>query len=413
MAKNKTHESVTVLVALWQIGVLWAKNFSRQATPFNPNAPKTKDLIESINRHGIQDDRPVVVVKATEDEVNEMVAERQTILQNMLAIFQDKPTKENEHALKVRQHLWLDEKGLVRRPLYRVVSGNTRVSATPFALVKRAIEDGTFEYERVIGEPKWAAKIYDSLTQSELVQLQALENELNKTGTTEPSIEDKYLNVLTMVGLGCSESDVRKIYKDGTGRRLYYAAVLTNRFPGLQFRERFLSSDESFMFNLSKIHHSDDRPVVVRTDKDLLEKENTKLLAAGSPLWNPMTEADVFEWMEAKMGRRATEGAKKGPSKMLDKTKIQNVAANSPNAIVKAAMSAVSSGDMSSIEAVMPLTDGINALTRIGPNTVLFAALSHLSALSEEDRNEAIDVFSKNVSAYQIPSTKESTVSVE
>lgn len=412
MAKNKTHESVTVLIALWQIGVLWAKNFSRQATPFNPNGAKTKELIDSINRHGIQDDRPIVVVNASPDEVNEMVAERQMILQNLLAVYQDKPTRENEHALKVRQYLWLDEKGQVRKPLYRVVSGNTRVSSTPFAMVQRAIDAGSFEYESTIGEPQWAAKIYPSLSQSELVNLQALENELNKTGTLEPSIEDKYLNVLTMVGLGATESDVRKIYKDGTGRRLYYAALLTNRFPNLNLRERFLSNDPTFMFSLSKVHHSDDLPVVIRTHKDSLEKQNVKLLASGSPLLTPMTEADVFDWMEMKMGRRETGGTNV-PSKALDKKKISAVAENSPNKLVKASFEAVQSGNMEAIEAIMPLTEGVNALAAIGPNALLYAALNHLAALSPENRLEAIEKWSMAVSAYKVAPVAEVPVSVE
>lgn len=407
MSKNKTHESVTVLVPLWMMGVLWSRNYSRLNTPFNPTAPTTKDLIQSIADHGIQDDRPVVLVKATKDEIKEMVADRQQILANLLALYQDKPTKENEHALKVREYLWLDEKRKIREPLYRVVSGNTRISATPFAMVKVAMEQGDLRYEESIGEPKWAAKIYDSLTKEELVQMQALENELNKTGTLDPSLRDKYLNALEMVGLGASEADCRRIYKQGKGRSLYYASVLTNRFPGLKFKERFLSDDPAFMFNLSKIHHSDDRLVVVRTNKELLDKENTKQTAAGQPLYEPMTEADVFEWMELKMGRKTVEGEVKAPTKALDKKKVANVADNSPNEVVKAAMEAVRTGDMSHIEAVMPLTEGVNALKKIGPHVILFGLLNHLAALEGERRENGILALSKTLSAPEFKIAEE------
>lgn len=403
MSKEKSHESVTVMIPFWMMGVLWSKNFSRLNSPFDPSAPKTKELIESIATHGIQDDRPVVVVKATKDEVAEMVADRQTILANLQAIYQDKPTKENEHALKVRQYEWLDEKRNVRKPVYRVVSGNTRVSCTPFALTKRAIEDGTFSYEKVLGETRWAAKVYETLSREELVKMQALENELNKTGTADPSQRDKYLNVLEMVSLGSGESDCRKIYKDGTGRRLFYAAVLTNRFPALKLKERILSDDPTFMFNLSKLHHSDDRPVITRTNKELLEKENAKLQAAGGQLLTEMTEADVFEWMEMKMGRKAAATPATEATKALDKKKVANVADNSPNAVVKASMEAVRTGNMEHVEKIMPLTDGVNALVKIGAHTLLFGLLGHIAALSPEDRESAIADCSQAVGKYKLP----------
>lgn len=403
MSKEKSHESVTVLLPLWTMGVLWSKNFSRLNSPFDPTSPKTRELIESIATHGIQDDRPVVVVKATKDEVAEMVADRQTILANLLAIYQDKPTKENEHALKVRQYLWLDDKQNIRKPTYRVVSGNTRVSCTPFALTKRAIEDGTFAYESVIGETKWAAKVYETLSREELVKMQALENELNKTGTADPSQRDKYLNVLEMVSLGASEADCRKIYKDGTGRRLYYAAIITNRFPSLKLKERILSDDPTFCFNLSKLHHSDDRPVITRTNKELLDKENAKLQAAGGQLLTAMTEADVFEWMEMKMGRKTVDAPVAETTKALDKKKVALVADNSPNAVVKASMEAVRTGNMEHIERIMPLTVGVNALTKIGPHTILFALLGHIAALSPEDRESAIADCSQAVGKYKLP----------
>lgn len=403
MSKEKSQEAASFLVPYWMCGVLWSKNFSRLNSPFNPNDPKTKELIDSIATHGIRDDRMIVVVKATKDEVNEMVADRQTILANLLAIYQDKPTKENEHALKARKFLWCDEKDQVRRPLYRVASGNTRISATPFAMVKRAIAEDSFAYETVIGEPKWSAKIHDSMSREELVMMQALENELNKTGTADPTQRDKYLNVLEWVSLGAGESDCRKVYKDGTGRRLYYAAVLTNRFPALKLRERILSDDPTFCFNLSKLHHSDDRPVITRTNKELLEKENVKLQAAGGQLLTEMTEADVFEWMEMKMGRKASETPAAESTKALDKKKVANVAENSPNAVVKASMEAVRTGNMEHIERIMPLTDGVNALSKIGAHTILFALLGHIADLSPEDRESAIADCSKVVSKYKIP----------
>ncbi len=403
MSKEKSQEAASFLVPYWMCGVLWSKNFSRLNSPFNPNDPKTKELIDSIATHGIRDDRMIVVVKATKDEVNEMVADRQTILANLLAIYQDKPTKENEHALKSRKYLWCDEKDQVRRPLYRVASGNTRISATPFAMAKRAIAEDSFAYETVIGEPKWSAKIHDSMSREELVMMQALENELNKTGTADPTQRDKYLNVLEWVSLGAGESDCRKVYKDGTGRRLYYAAVLTNRFPALKLKERILSDDPTFCFNLSKLHHSDDRPVITRTNKELLEKENVKLQAAGGQLLTEMTEADVFEWMEMKMGRKVSETPAAESTKALDKKKVANVAENSPNAVVKASMEAVRTGNMEHIERIMPLTDGVNALTKIGAHTILFALLGHIAALSPEDRESAIADCSKAVGKYKLP----------
>lgn len=412
MSKEKTHDPVAVLVPYWQCGVLWSKNFSRLNSPFNPNDSKTKELIDSIATHGIRDDRMVVLVKATKDEVNEMVADRQTILANLLAIYQDKPTKENEHALKVRKFLWCDEKDQVRRPLYRVASGNTRISATPFAMTKRAIAEDSFAYETVIGEPRWSAKIHDSMSREELVMMQALENELNKTGTADPTQRDKYLNVLEWVSLGAGESDCRKVYKDGTGRRLYYAAVLTNRFPALKLKERILSDDPTFCFNLSKLHHSDDRPVITRTNKELLEKENVKLQAAGGALLTEMTEADVFEWMEMKMGRKVSDTPAVESTKALDKKKVANVADNSPNAVVKASMEAVRTGNMEHIERIMPLTDGVNALSKIGAHTKLFAVLGHIADLSPEDRESAIAECSKVVSKFKIPAAvpQEATV---
>lgn len=410
--KNQSEpRAASVFLNLWQIAVFWDLNFSRLASKFDPDATKTKDLRMSLSRHGVLKDKVLYVIPISADLAKQWVAEMQQKLVNLEALFNAAQTPENEHALKVTRYLFCDEEGKVKTPEYRVIAGHNRVLATPYAMIDRALENQSFEYESFIGQVEWPCIIEPGdMSVAQIAIRQALENEVNVLGVNETSIEDKFLNVCIMVENGATESQARSSYKDGTGRKLFWAATLNSLFPALEIKSRVagkLSENSQTNFSVSKIDLKEGRLVHVQTDPDLLAKENLSRQAEGKEPLPPMGEAEVFAWMERLMKRGGGVTVTVNQPKRMSDDQVAAGAKTHSNMVVRATMKAVKEGKTESLEPIVRVNDAVNAVVTIGPSETLGAALTHLAALGDTpERLECINRISSLVSEYQIPATQ-------
>lgn len=409
------HRQVSVAVPFWQIAWFAALNFSRQADPIKMDSPKMKELTQSLKTHGFIMDRSVHIVKITPELADEEVKRRTGLIARLRELHKVTPTPTSEYNLAMFEFLYCDKDGAVRTPQYRGFTGHCRAEAYPIAMAQRAEMMESKDFDAVTNGAEFPAILYQDISELELVEMQAIENQLNITGVNVPTPEDCYFNVRKAVEYGAPQDWARDTYKAGTGRKYWYLAKVDNAYPALDIGGRILDKDSATRWwSLAKFTHQNMREVYVRSDKDLLAEENLKRQGKGQPDWSPMNEQDITFYFETLMGRGGVPVPP--PVKMLEKKTVEGMSTGHRNQFVKAAMTAVAKGDVLHLQKLDGLTDGANALYKIGPNTILNMALNHLSNLSPTDFEECLNRVSELIGSYpvvQTPNVPAETIPVE
>lgn len=123
------------------------------------------------------------------------------------------------------------------------------------------------------------------------------ENELKTAGFLEMSDVDRLLAAQRRVQLGAIQSDLRRVFKDGMGQKLWGLLELNRLWPtiGIVSRCQLPPTDKSYI-RLAAVKFKDLPTLVQRSDPAELEKKNKQLRTAGKAPLLPATEEEIREY---------------------------------------------------------------------------------------------------------------------
>jgi len=170
-----------------------------------------------------------------------------------------------------------------------------------------------------------------------------LENAKKKDGTRPVSFTDNLYGAYKMRSLGCSQNDLRKVWKAGTGQKLWRLLDLNAKFPEVKLLDKALAGE----FN------------VEQTDKErlqvLLNGKTDK--ETGVVLATPAEEAKVLEYLAN------PKGDNENAAKIASKEKIQNLSKHSPIILIKDTASAIVANDLASLAKYTDVAPDLNLAT--------------------------------------------------
>lgn len=295
MAKDKQE---TFGVILHPSEVIWFPdtNASRLSGDYG-NPAKMKELQDAMIQYGwLEDDNGMIRVRKIPDQYVER-AKAQRISQWEALKTNAKLNPDKAIDLVVFEEIYVKD-GELRPVKYLGISGNRRGRVFLDAMIGR----------RKLGNPvseRVPAMVEHYDNELSFLKSQGRENEQKTLGAYPPGLLDKILLGKQMVELGSNQSDLRDVFKDGTGQKIWGIVQLNRLWPNVRIIERMSMKPgtetepnpeyihaPSVKFNLLPM-------LITRSDSVKLKAHNEKLEADGSPTIPAVTEAEIAQFFAA------------------------------------------------------------------------------------------------------------------
>ena len=342
MAKQKAL-SVIVHIA----SVVWFRDLNR-ARPTGDYG-KAEELRDSMTARGwvVDEDGTVKVKKATDAHKARAFKERTEKWEGLKAIAAADSTKLIE--LATFEHIYV-EGGKIRPVEYVGITGNRRDSVYLAAMAARKRENLEITTEIPVIVREYATPL------AELAE-QIGENELKSLGFNPTTAVDKLLAAKQAVELGATQSDLRTVFKDGIGQKLWGVIQLNSRFPELGIIDRMKKKpDEDGYIRLESVKTADLPTMVLRSDPKALAEKNEKNVIQGKEPIKPATVDDV-----ARFFALPQKGAGNEP-KVMKGDSIRGLAENFPIMPLRAMAKAVANNNTDGLKIYQAAALGFNLL---------------------------------------------------
>lgn len=342
MAKQKTL-SVIVHIA----SVVWFRDLNR-ARPTGDYG-KAEELKDSMTTRGwvIDEDGTVKVKKATDEHKARAQKERAEKWESLKGIATADSTKLVE--LSTFEQIYV-EGGKIRPVEYVGITGNRRDSVFFAAMAARKRENLEITTEIPVIVREYATPL------AELAE-QIGENELKSLGFNPTTAVDKLLAAKAAVELGATQSDLRTVFKDGIGQKLWGVIQLNSRFPDMGIIQRMcLKPDDDGYIRLESVKTADLPTMVMRTDSKALAEKNEKLLLQGKEQIKPATADDVARFFALPQKGTGNE------LKVMKGDSIRGLADNFPIMPLRAMAKAIASNNTDGLKVYQAAALGFNML---------------------------------------------------
>ncbi len=230
------------------------KVFTKEPAVFNSEDPDTKALIESFRDRGYDPQYPCVVGPITKDQVKDAVARRNAEwlgLQNALKL---NGSPENAAKLAAFEFFYLTDKKKIIEPEYLGCTGNRRSACIFEAGVQRlllTLKGGNERFPKDIEVNKHPEKVLkgleiyavsESFADDDARHIrQIAENTAKTEGFKELAPVECLLQLRDGVETGrIKQTQLRDMFKAGTGQKMYGVLILNSRFPKLRVLERIM-----------------------------------------------------------------------------------------------------------------------------------------------------------------------------
>lgn len=170
-----------------------------------------------------------------------------------------------------------------------------------------------------------------------------LENAKKKDGTRPVTFVDNLHGAYKMRSLGCSQSDLRRVWNHGTGQKLWRLLDLNAKFPDLKIMDKACAGT----FNVEQTDKERLQTLLNgKTDKD-----------TGVVLAKAADEAQVLEYLS---NPKADNG---NAAKIASKEKIANLSKHSPVILIKDTASAIAANDLAALAKYTDVAPDLNLAT--------------------------------------------------
>lgn len=382
---------------------------------FDPAEPVTKVLIESFRDRGYDPQYPCVVSDFSldvglKDKAVEVLTQTWDMFKSCVNLPTTKPV--DTANLVAFEYFYTHAKGkgkerLISIPDFLGCTGNRRSMCLFRAAVERLIhpdnasKDPFNHPESVLdGMALYAIQEhFDTWEQRTIRQL------AENTAKTEGFKQINTMEVLYAVKQGVetariSQSDLRKLYKDGEGQRMHAFLVLNSRFPNLKMFDRLrLPETNPDAIIWSKLPQGEFAKVVRSSNKVTNDDWNAKLVAKGADIEPFMTEADVGQYL----AERRT-GSAKG-STMMTKPVIQSLQSGSPIKLVQDVVQDILTNKREAIDkytAIAPTLNAVDTLMKSTTFNSVSGLITEIAAIEDEAAKVAfVDYLGKAAVGYR------------
>lgn len=247
--------------------------------------------------------------------------------------------------LKVFEDLFMDEKDKLIVPKYLAVHSFQRGSVYFEAMILRRKSLEKDEKPILTFVPIEMVKVS---TEAKLREFQMQENEGKLTGREGVSDADRLNNARYFYGFGYTQADMRRIFKDSMGQKLFAICKLDSIYPDLRFIDRLLSPPEmEDSLPFGPFRHGDLIKKAARSDVSTLPKGETLLTKEDFALYLTST----------KQGR--ADGNK---PKIMARDQIEGLSKQSPSNEVRNIAKAIVENNVDFLVTANVVAPGVNAL---------------------------------------------------
>lgn len=345
MAKASTTPkpfAITVHIA----AIVWFKewNLARESGEYG----KLDSLLASMTTHGWEQsgDGTIEVEPIPDDYKKRGMEDRQRQWDALKEAV--KTDKNRATELEVFKEIYVEDEKL--RPIqYIGDTGNRRSQIYFQAMYARAKENLPLTTDI----PVVVRHFEDPLDR---LSHQIRENTHKSEGFEEMSMADMLRAAKRLYNGGCKQVRLRHDFNDGNGQQLWAYLELDRLHPSLNLFKRMTSSPEDVTHirpvtrNVKKLNL-----LILRSDKDALEKKNRDLKINGLETLQPATAKDIEDFLTEK---KPDGNAKK----IMDKDTINGLANQFPAVPVRAAFRAVMANNIEGITKYDNAAVGLNAL---------------------------------------------------
>lgn len=370
--------TLSVLVLFGQI--IWFKE--RNAARPSGDYGKTDDLkVSFVERGWLLNGDGTIDVENAEQRLQELGMKRRTEEWEALKAA-SKTDSSRVIELDVFETLYCEESKGGKKTLMPVkyvgVSGNRRSSVFFSSMVERRRQNLEIQTQVPVTVKAYeddAARLAD----------QIMENSQKDTGFLPPSAVDNLLAARSLIELGKNQNELRRVFKDGVGQKLYGILVLDKRFPGIKIVERMCRKPEEDGFiRIQSVKFSDLPDLVLRSDPKALADKNAKRVTQGEEPIKPAAESDIAEYFN-KVGKAPATN----DPKVMKKETIKGLSDNFPANPVRAAFKAVMDNNVDGLKIYQSsavLLNAVDAAILNGWGGDLEHIVGKLATMSTADR---------------------------
>lgn len=363
--------------------VIWFKdyNFARLSGDYGTDA-QLKTVHDSlVSQDWLMDDNGIIKVEAlpadlVERAINSRLMEYEG-LKNLAKL--DPATKLIE--VETFELLYCDANKKIITPQYLAITANRRSTQVFKAKVERRRQKLPIGVELPVIVMKFANTL-------ERIRAQVTENEQKMTGYKEMGELDRVLAAQIIFQQGGTEADVTREFKRGTAQKLWGIVRLDARWPNVEIINRMKLEPTNPRYIGNGLDKEVLRNLVIRSNSDELAAFNDKQVKFGKEKALPADESIVETYVSnPKAGGRQSTPTLKRETK-------ENLAANSPNVLVKKVFEADLANNTEILEPFRVNAAGFNMLYDIilaGDYPPVELILAKIVSLKNGERQKLIN----------------------
>lgn len=348
MAKQVAQRTLSIIIHVGS--VIWFKDLNR-ARP-NGHYGDNKELLTSMTTRGwVCDEDGTIKAEKISDSLRERAIKELTELwESYKSLAKTDSTKLVDLNVFEEVHV---ENGKIRVPEFVGVTGNRRDSVFLQAMIARRKENLPITVDVPV-----IIRHYNSPLERLIDQVG--ENELKSLGFNPTTDVDKLIAAKEAVEMGAIQSDLRKVFKDGTGQKLWGVIRLNALYPELRIIERMrLKTDDPAYIKLAGVPTKDLPTLVLRSEPSELAAKNNSLALAGKAQLTAATQDEVAAFFA---GSTVSDGRN---DKVMKGDNIRSLAGNFPCAPVRAMANAIALNQTDALKKYQTNALGFNLLDEL------------------------------------------------